>query len=80
MPMNWSSEEGELYSAEMRLGSAGIVHAVVESLGETGWDWHVWDTAGGLQTYYGLADTLDDAQGKVERALIRMRCQLDHAA
>lgn len=69
MVLRWVSEEGEFFSAERPLGGKGTVHAVVESLGGAGWDWHVWDTAGRVQQRYGVADTLDEAMERAERAL-----------
>jgi len=76
MAMDWVSDEGEVYSAERWLGARGTIHLTVESLGETGWDWHIWDTAGGVQQRYGLADTLEEAKAKAERALLDIIEQL----
>lgn len=70
MVIVWISEDGEVYSAKRLMGAKGTLHLAVESLGETGWDWHVWDTAGCVRQHYGLADTLEEAKAKAERALL----------
>lgn len=70
----WASEDEELHTAVRPVG-AGALHATVEGIGETGWDWHVWDPEGhGLE--YGLADTLDEALDKAEQAMDRLARQL----
>ena len=57
----WISEGAEAFRAERSLGSEGMAHLTVASLGEGGWDWHVWDVAGRVPQRYGMGDTLDDA-------------------
>ncbi len=69
MVVDWASDEGEVYFAEKPLGALGTMHLTAQSLGEIGWDWHIWDAAGRLQQRYGLADTLSEAQAKAVRAL-----------
>jgi hypothetical protein len=41
----------------------------VESLGERGWDWQVWDPSRCLRTHYGVADTLEGAKVRAELAV-----------
>lgn len=69
--VHWVSEDEELLLARRDLGLHGTVHAQVESLGELGWDWHVWRSATPDQRY-GLADTLEQAVQKAEHALEAM--------
>ena len=70
----WASKDEELHTAVQPVRT-GVLHAAVEGLGETGWDWHVWDTGGRVQQY-GLADTLEEALGKAEQAMERLARQL----
>lgn len=76
MKVLWISEGAEHFHAEHSLGVDGIVHLAVASLGEEGWDWHVWDVAGRVKQGYGLGDTLDDAMTKAEAALADFAKQL----
>ena len=69
MLVDWQTDEGEVHRAECTLGALGTLHLQVESLGECGWDWHVWERFGRGQQRYGLADTLDEAKAKAEGAL-----------
>lgn len=46
-----------------------MVHLMVERLGETGWDWHVWVQAGWTWACYGLAETAESAKEQSEWAL-----------
>jgi len=80
MELHWTSEGEESHSAESSLGAAGTAHLVVESLGEAGWDWHVCEVAHRLRPHYGLADTLEEAKEKAERALRAMAAQFSRAA
>lgn len=64
----WASEDEELHTAVRRVGTGRVLNATVEGIGETGWDWHVWDPDGHGQQY-GLADTLEDAFAKAEQAM-----------
>ncbi len=68
MGLHWVSEDGAFHSARRSLGGTGTVHAAVESLGDAGWDWHVWDAAGRVRPRYDLADTLDEAKERADRA------------
>lgn len=80
MAVSWVTDEGDLYTAQTSIGSKRVIHLTVESLGETGWDWHVWDGAVRGHQRYGLADTLDQAQAKAEAVLADMAEQLGQAA
>ena len=80
MVVLWISDGAERFHAERWLGSSGMMHLVVASLGDAGWDWHVWQAAGHMPQHYGLGDTLDDAMTKAETALADMAEQLGHAA
>jgi len=62
-----TDEDGLHYAARL-LGARGTLHMQVDSLGESGWDWHVWEQLGRGQQRYGLADTLDEAKAKAEDA------------
>jgi len=52
----------------------------VEILGESGWDWHVWEQSGRGQQRYGLAASLTDAKEKAEAALDALAWELGLAA
>lgn len=65
----WETDEGEVHHAVRTLGGRGALHLQVESLGEYGWDWHVWEQSGRGQQRYGLADDLPAAKAKAEAAL-----------
>ena len=80
MAVGWVTDEGELYTAQISIGSERVIHLAVESLGETGWDWHVWDGAVRGHQRYGLADTLEQAQAKAEIALAEIAAQLSQVA
>jgi len=56
------------------------LHLQVESLGESGWDWHVWEQSGRGQQRYGLADSLTEAKEKAEAALDALAWELGLAA
>ena len=58
MTIDWTTDDDDLHFAVQAFGSEYIVHLAVESLGETGWDWHVWDAFGRTRPLYGLADSL----------------------
>ena len=70
MTVNWTSEDGVLHTAECVLGVGQAVHLLVESLGEHGWDWQVWNPNGRCRTHYGVADTLRAAKARAELALV----------
>ena len=38
-------------------------------MGESGWDWHVWERLGRGSQRYGLADSLLEAQARAEGVL-----------
>ena len=76
----WVSDSGEQFRAERSLGPSGTAHLAVASLGEAGWDWHVWDAASRVPQRYGLGDTLDDAMTKAETALADLTEQMNQAA
>ena len=65
----WVREHADMYSAEIVADQCCKLHLLVEGLGDTGWDWHVWDTTGRLQQRYGLADTAAQAKAQAEAAL-----------
>ena len=73
------TDEGEVHHAKRVLraqGNAVVLHMQVESLGESGWDWHVWEQSGRGQQRYGLADTLVEAKVKAEGALDALAWEL----
>ena len=76
----WEMEEGEVHHAMRTLGGCGALHLQVESLGEHGWDWHVWERSGRGQQRYGLADSLTEAKAKAEAALDALARELGLAA
>jgi len=69
MLVEWKTDEGEVYHAERSLGGQHALSLQVESLGEIGWDWHVWERSGRGQQRYGVADDLPAAKAKAEAAL-----------
>lgn len=79
MALDWIGDDGEVHFTRRTLGSKAMVHAVVESLGEAGWDWQVWDERQ-VRQRYGLADTLEEAKAKAERALAEVVEELSRAA
>ena len=68
--INWTRESTQLRCATVRLGNRRTVHLLVEGLGETGWDWHVWGQAGWTWARYGLAETAEHAREQAEQALV----------
>ncbi len=56
--IHWVIDDDETYSARKGQGAKGVFNLIVGSLGEKGWDWHVWDVFGQMQQQYGLANTL----------------------
>ena len=76
MTLHSASEDGELHSARRSLGETATVHAVVESLAGTGWDWHVWDRAGRMPPYCGVAATLGEAKAQAAHALATLLAAL----
>jgi len=69
-----------MHYAERSLGLRGTLCLQVESLGESGWDRHVWEQSGHGQQRYGLADTLDETKIKVKSALDDLARKLSLAA
>lgn len=80
MALNWVNEGWMLHLAESAFGTWGKAQLAVESVGETGWEWHVWDTAHQMRLRCGQAATLDEAKAAAERALVEMAAQLSLAA
>ena len=80
MLVKWETEEGEVHHAERPLGGRHTLRLQVESLGEYGWDWHVWERSGRGQQRYGLADTLPEAKIRAEAALGALARELGLAA
>ena len=74
--VTWELEDGSLHVGQRALGVAGVLHLTVESLGESGWDWHVWDMSRQARQQYGLADTLTEAKRKAEVAAELMMQEL----
>ncbi len=74
--VTWVLEDGDLHTGQRALGMAGALHLAVESLGESGWDWHVWDMSRQVRQQYGLADTLTIAKHKAEAAAELMAQEL----
>lgn len=79
MALIWVSESWVLHSAEACLGAGEMVRFAVESLGETGWEWHVWDVAHRMRPRRGGAATLDGAKAGAERAFAEMAEMLNPA-
>lgn len=72
MLVRWVTDDGEVHHAERTLavkGNVVVLHMQVESLGESDWDWHVWDQSGREQQRYGLVDTLAQAKARAEGAV-----------
>ena len=76
----WETAEGEVHRAERALGGRGALYLQVESLGESGWDWHVCEQSGRGQQRYGLADSLTEAKERAEAALDALARELGLAA
>ncbi len=68
MLVHWMTDEDGLHYAARLLGARGTLHMQVDSLGESGWDWHVWEQSGHGQQRYGLADSLPEAKARAESA------------
>jgi len=75
--IHWVTDDDETHSARKGQGAKGLFNLIVGSLGEKGWDWHVWDVFGQMQQQYGFANTLCEAKGDAERALERLVGKLD---
>ena len=79
MLVEWVTDDGEVHYAQRSLSAgrhAVVLHMQVESLGESGWDWHVWEQSGRGQQRYGLADTLVDSKAKADGALDALAWEL----
>lgn len=68
--ISWAGESTQLQCATVRLGSGRAVRLLVERLGETGWDWHVWVQASWIWARYGLTETAEQAREQAERTLV----------
>jgi len=72
MLVQWTTDDGEMHHAKRVFrvrGSVFVLYLKVDGLGESGWDWHVWEQSGRGQQRYGLADDLPAAKAKAEAAL-----------
>ena len=78
--VTWMLEEVDFHAGQRALGVAGALHVAVESLGENGWDWHVWDLSRQVRQQYGLADTLAEAKRKAEAVAELMAQEMGVAA
>ena len=67
--VGWTEGNARLQCATVQFGHRLVVHLVVEELGKTGWDWHVWVQAGWTWARYGLAETAENAREQAEWAL-----------
>ena len=68
----WVTDDGEMHHAKWHLSvcvGLTVLHLQVGTLGENGWDWHVWAPYGCVRQRYGLAGTLNEAKAKAESAL-----------
>ena len=72
--IGWTKEGTQLQCATVRLGNRRTVHLLVERLGETGWDWHVWVQADWTWAHYGLAETAENAREQAEGAFVSLMC------
>jgi hypothetical protein len=77
--VTWVLDDGDLHAVQRMLGMVGAPHLAVESLGENGWDRHVWDMSRQVRQQYGLADTLTEAKRKAEAAAELMTQELNLA-
>jgi len=77
--VTWVLDDGDLHTDQRVLGMVGALHLTLESLGENGWDWHVWDMSCQVRQQYGLADTLTEAKRKAEAAAELMTQELNLA-
>ena len=80
MMLLWKSDGGGHFRAQRSLGVSGMAQLAVASLGEAGWDWNVWDSAGRLPQRYGFGDTLAEAITEAEAALADLIEQLGQSA
>ena len=72
MLAQWVMDKGKVHYAEQQLSVRGnivVLHLQVETLGESGWDWNVWEPSGYVRQRYGLTNTLDEAKARAEGAL-----------
>ncbi len=80
MLVHWLTDGGEVHYAGWVLGGQGVLHLEVVGLGESGWDWHVWEQSGRGQQRYGLADSLAAAKARAEAALDALARELGPVA
>ena len=76
MSIAWAWDGEGLHTAKVELDGGGVVHLVVEELIDIGWDWQVWDAAHEARLHYGLADVVDEAKVRAERALAKLTREL----
>ncbi len=72
MLVQWTTDDGEMHHAKRVFrvrGSVFVLYLKIDGLGESGWDWHIWEQSGQGQQRYGLADDLSAAKAKAEVAL-----------
>jgi len=72
----WIRGSAQIYSAERVVDLEHTVQLLVESLGTSGWDWHVWDTGARLPARYGLSNDVGHAKAQAEAAFGLMMVQL----
>jgi len=73
----WVREHDDMDSAELAADQHHKVHLLVEDLGDTGWDWHVWDAHVRFQQRYGMADSVAQAKAQAEAALSLMLVEMN---
>ena len=69
MTIRWRTTEEGAQRAEAALDIGGTVYLSVEYMGNTGWDWLVWDARCRALPRHGLAMTEDAAKRQAERSL-----------
>jgi hypothetical protein len=80
MMLRWVSRNWALHLAEHPFGVRSTAHMAVECVGETGWQWHVWDASHRLRPHQGSVATLAEAKERAEHALVVMIQRIDRAA
>ena len=72
MLAQWVRDKDDLHRAKRQLSVLGnivVLHMQVETLGESCWDWTLWEQSGYVRQQYGRADTLDEAKAWTEGAV-----------
>jgi len=72
----WIRGNGQTYVAETAVDPLHKVHLQVEDLGNSGWEWHVWDTGARLPARYGISNNADQAKSQAEAAYGMILVQL----